>query len=170
MHEKPRGLAEPPADEVFPRINLPEHFLQDREPLIGGLLQALARMTASDHNLHDRDVIRALADMAQRYQTLVSSGLVYAEGVANPVQQNIIDTLQKLLQEFREVEHRHLGYTALKDADILKALVFLLGLAHVRTSGRPLSRGFLDFVRERFAADTGGPDPADAGGSHIILS
>lgn len=158
-----------PADEVFPRINVPEQFLRDQEQLIGGLLQGLGKLSASDHNLKDRDVIRALANMAQSYQTLVASGLVYAEATPNPVQQTIIETFRRLLQEFREVEHRHLGYTALKDSDILKALVFIVRLAQLHTSGRPLSRGFLDFLRERFPATDGALNSAEEAGSRILL-
>lgn len=169
QHEKPRELAEMPPDEVFPKINLPEQFLQAHEPLIGGLLQGLGKLSAGDRSLKDRDVIRALASMAQSYQTLVASGLVYAEAVPNPVQQTVIETLQQLLQEFREVEHRHLGYVSLKDSDTLKALVFILRLAQLHTSGRPLSRAFLDFVRERFLATGSALDSADDAGSRILL-
>ncbi len=55
-----------------------------------------------------------------------------------------------MLAEFRELEKKHLGYARLKDGDILYALVFALRLAHVHTSGRPLSRAFVDFLQERF--------------------
>ncbi|MGB8770057.1 MAG: hypothetical protein WCC92_10600 [Candidatus Korobacteraceae bacterium] len=58
--------------------------------------------------------------------------------------------LEKLLAEFRGLKQKHLGYTALKDSDVLKALVFTLRLAHSHTSGRPHSRWFLDFLHEHF--------------------
>ena len=88
--------------------------------------------------------------MARSYQTLVSSGLVYEEAVPNPVQQAIIDALRQLLQEFRELARNHLGHPRLKNAEVLKALVFTLRLAYSQPSGRPRSRRFLDFLRERF--------------------
>jgi hypothetical protein len=169
QYEKPRELAEMPPDEVFPKISVPEQFLEEHEPLIGGLLQGLGRLSASNRGLKDRDLIRALASMAQSYQTLVASGLVYAEAMPNPVQQTIIETLQRLLQEFREVEHRHLGYVSLKDSDSLKAVVFLLRLAQLHTSGRPLSRAFLDFLSERFPATAGSPPSKDDAAGRILL-
>jgi hypothetical protein len=64
-----------------------------------------------------------------------------------------------LLEELREViadydeESRQMGDPYLRDSDALKALVFVLRLALDRSSGRPLSRGFLDFLRTEFRKD-----------------
>jgi len=33
---------------------------------------------------------------------------------------------------------------------VLRALVFMIRLAHMHTSGRPLSRAFLDYMRAQF--------------------
>jgi hypothetical protein len=66
---------------------------------------------------------------------------------------------QALIQELREViadydqEGREMGDPHLDDSDALKALVFVLRLALDRSSGRPLSRGFLDFLRTEFMKD-----------------
>jgi hypothetical protein len=38
----------------------------------------------------------------------------------------------------------------LRDGDVFVALVFLLRLSEVHSSGRPKSRGFLDFLSEHF--------------------
>ncbi len=118
--------------------------------LIAGILQTLGKVSRADRNLHDRDLIGSLANMAHSYQTLIASGLVYQEALPNPVQQAVIGVLQQLFQEFREVEKKHRGYTTLKDGDILLALVFILRLIHMHSSGRPLARGFIDFLHERF--------------------
>ena len=91
-------------------------------------------------------MIAALANMARSYQTLVGSGLVYEQVPPGLAQQAIIEAVRQLLEEFRELEREHLGYTTLKDAEVLKALVLVLRLAHIHTSGRPRSRGFLDFL------------------------
>ncbi len=104
----------------------------------------------ADRDLTDRELIAALANMAKSYQTLVGSGLVYQEALPGLAQQTITDALGHLLEEFREVERQHRGYTTLKDSDALTALVFTLRLAHMQTSGRPRSRRFLDFLRQRF--------------------
>jgi hypothetical protein len=150
QHEEPRRLEDLPPEETFPAIEIPEQFLREREPLLMGIWHTLSGRYSRDRNLTDREVIGALTNMAKSLQTFVSSGLVYEEALPALAQQVIIDALRQLLQEFREVEQKHLGYSALKDTDVLKALVFTLRLAHAQTSGRPRSRRFLDFLRERF--------------------
>jgi len=54
------------------------------------------------------------------------------------------------VKRYREAEHKQLGYTNLRDGDVLKALVFLVRLGHGRTSGRPKSRAFVDFLFAQF--------------------
>jgi hypothetical protein len=57
----------------------------------------------------------------------------------------------------------------LRDSDVLKALVFLLRLAHARTSGRPKSRAFIDFLLAQFPEKQSAVlSPQDAG-SRIIV-
>ena len=77
--------------------------------------------------------------------------------------------MRQLLQEFRELEREHLGYTTLKDTEVLKVLVLALRLAHIHTSGRPLSRAFLDFLHDRFAEALSSIAAADEPGSRIIM-
>jgi hypothetical protein len=43
-----------------------------------------------------------------------------------------------------------MGHSNLRDSDVLKALVFLVRLAYGRTSGRPKSRAFVDFLFSQF--------------------
>jgi hypothetical protein len=168
QHEKPREFGETPPAETFPAIALREEFLSEHEALIAGILQTLGKVTQADRNLHDRDLTGALANMAQSYQTLIASGLVYQEALPNPVQQAVIGVLQGLFEEFREVEQKHRGYTTLKDGDVLQALVFTLRLIYMHSSGRPLARGFIDFLHERFPeAQPGREDEGER--SRIIL-
>ena len=72
-----------------------------------------------------------------------------------------------MVKQFREAEQKQLGYSNLRDSDVLKALVFLVRLGHGRTSGRPKSRAFIDFLFAQFpekaigrgrAAGSGEPD------------
>ena len=169
QHEKPRDLEGKMPEEMFPSVSIHQDFLVMHEPLIGGLAQTLARITRADRSLHDRDLIGALGVMAKTYQTMIASGIVYQETMPNPAQQTIIGMLDELFREFREVEARHVGFTSLKDRDVLQALVFTLRLVQLRTSGRPLSRAFIDFLQQRFPeADTPLGAAADSG-SRIIL-
>ena len=159
QHQDAPRLEDLPAEEVFSSIEIHEQFLREHEPLLLGVWHTLTRRYDADRNLTDREVIGALANMARSYQTLVGSGLVYQEAMPGLAQQAIMDALRRLLEEFRALEQKHLGYATLKDGEVLKALVFTLRLAHMRTSGRPFSRRFLDFLCEQFR-DT---QPAIAG-------
>jgi hypothetical protein len=150
QHEEAKRLEDLPADQWFPSIEIPEQFLDEHEPLLLGIWHTLTERYDADRSLTDREVIGALANLAKSYQTLVGSGLVYQEAMPGLAQQAIMDALQQLLEEFRALEQKHLGYANLKDGDVLKALVFTLRLAHMRSSGRPFSRRFLDFVCEQF--------------------
>ena len=59
-----------------------------------------------------------------------------------------------MVREFREAEQQHIGeipgHMRLRDSDVLKALVFLLRMGLGRTSGRPKSRAFIDFLFAQF--------------------
>ena len=169
QHEKPRQLEDAPPQEVFPKIELSDEFLRDREPVISGILQTLGRLPRSDRSLTDREAIAALANLATSYQTLIGSGLVYAQVPTSFAQQALIEAVRQLLEEFRQVEREHLGHSTLKDAEVLKVLVLTLRLAHINTSGRPRSRGFLEFLHQQFPAAQSSIAAADEPGSRIIM-
>jgi hypothetical protein len=169
QHEKPRQLEDAPPEEVFPKIELSDEFLHAREPVISGILQTIGRLSRSDRSLTDREVIAALANLATSYQTLIGSGLVYEQVPPSLAQQALIEAVRQLLEEFRQLEREHLGHTTLKDAEVLKVLVLVLRLAHIHTSGRPRSRGFLDFLHQQFHQAQSSIATADEPGSRIIM-
>jgi hypothetical protein len=143
-HPKPRHWGDHPPEELFPAIGIREGFLEPHKLLLTAMTETLADNV---RGLTDRELIGALANLAHSYQTLVSSGLVYQEALPNPAQQTVVAELQQLFQELREQQERDLGYRTLKDRDVLEALVFLLRVAYLYTSGRPLARGFVDSLR-----------------------
>jgi len=138
------------SDIEIPEVEIPEQFLYEREELILGLSFALAKSARGDHSLVDRDLIAAVSSLAKSYQTLVKSSLIYEPATANLAHQSIAREVETMVREFREAEEKHLGYNRLRDSDVLKALVFLLRMGLVRTSGRPKSRGFVDFLLAQF--------------------
>ena len=151
-HEKPRTAEQLAGEELFPKVEIGQRFYYEREPLIGGLLYELTRLSGLHRDWNDRDVSGALTALARNYERLTGSGIIYNESTANPIHQEIADELQKRIGEYREIEHQKLGYTSLKDSDVLKALVFLVRTAQVHTSGRPRSRSFLAYLAEQFPA------------------
>jgi hypothetical protein len=169
QHQKPRQLEDAPPEEVFPKIELSDEFLHDREPVISGILQTIGGLSRSDRSLTDQEVIAALANLATSYQTLIGSGLVYEQVPPSLAQQALIEAVRQLLEEFRELEREHLGYTTLKDGEVLKVLVLVLRLARIHTSGRPRSRGFLDFLHDRLHQAQSSIAADDEPGSRIIM-
>jgi hypothetical protein len=165
-NESANQLRELDREALMPQVEVPDTFLYEREHLLGGMSAAVAMAARRERGVYDRDVIQALTAMAKTYETQVSSGLIYERPTSGPVQQAIAAEIMKMLDEFRKTGEQHRGYSTLRDGDILKATVFMLRLALNKSSGRPKSRAFLDFLFENF------PEKSVAGapeGSRIIV-
>ena len=149
-HERPRPMQDLDQAALFPQIEIGQQFLYEHEHLIMGLSYALAKSARADRAITDADLIAALTSMTRKQETLVNSGLHYESPTASLSQQAVIAQINELLKGYREVEQKQLGYSRLRDSDLLAALVFLLRMGHARTSGRPKSRAFVDFVLSQF--------------------
>ena len=119
--------------------------------------------------MHDGDLIAALSALCTRYERLVRSGLHYEQALTNIAQQTIASEVEAMLQQYREVEQKHAGYSSLRDSDVLRALVFLLRMAYGRTSGRPKSRAFMDFLAAQFPERESGWVAPQEAASRIIM-
>jgi hypothetical protein len=181
-HEKPREASELDRTAMIPEVEVSEQFLYEREELILGLSFALAKCarngnslgsslqsSVGNHSLTDRDLIGALTSLAQSYRTLVESSLIYEQAAANLIQQQVAREVATMVKEFREAEVKHLGYSRLRDSDVLKALVFLLRMGLGRTSGRPKSRAFVDFLFAQFPEKASGLAAPEDTGSRIVI-
>jgi hypothetical protein len=156
-------------EALFLEVEISEQFLYEREELIMGLSFALAKSARADRSLTDRDLIAAVSSLAKSYQTLVNSSLIYEPATANLAHQSIAREVETMVREFREAERQHIGNTRLRDSDVLKALVFLLRMGLGRTSGRPKSRAFIDFLFAQFPekhSAIAGPEEA---GRRIVI-
>jgi hypothetical protein len=167
-HEKPRSIQYLDQSALFPKVEVGDQFLYEQEHLILGLSYALAKSARVDHGIRDADLIAALSPLARNYETLASSGLHYETPVTNLTHQAIANEVQKMIKEYREAEQKHMGYSKLRDSDILRAIVFLLRMGMVRTSGRPKSRAFVEFLYRRFPEQESSVVAADEG-SRIIV-
>ena len=161
-------------DLEIPEIEIQEQFLYEREELIMGLSFALAKSARAERSLDgrslmDRDLIAALSSLAKSYQTLVNSSLIYAPQTSNLAHQSIAREVESMVREFREAEEKHLGYNRLRDADVLTALVFLLRMGLARTSGRPKSRAFVDFLFAQFPEKQSALAGSEDAGSRIVI-
>jgi hypothetical protein len=173
-HEKPRPAEHLDRSALFPDVDIPEQFLYEREHLILGLSFALAKSARAGRSLDgrgltDRDVIAALTSLTRSYQTLVQSNLIYEAPTANLAHQEIAREVETMVKEFREAEQKHIGYSRLRDSEVLQALVFLLRMGVTRGSGRPRSRAFVDFLFAQFPESASGVAAPEDSGSRIVI-
>jgi hypothetical protein len=167
-HENPRAVEELDQSALFPKVAIGEQFLYEQEHLILGLSFALAKSSRANRDIRDTDLIAALTALARTYETLASSGLVYEAPVPNLAHQAVAAEVQKMLKEYREAEQKHMGYSKLRESDVLCALVFLLRMGMTQTSGRPRSRAFLDFLYRQFPERETAVLAADEGSRLIV--
>jgi hypothetical protein len=168
-HEKPRAAGQIDPSALFLQIEVSDHFMYEKEHLLMGLTFALAKAARGDRSLHDQDLLSALSMLATSYERRVNSGLVYDPPLTSNSQRRAATEIETMVKEYREAEQKHMGYSTLRDSEVLKALVFLLRLANGRTSGRPKSRAFVEFLFSQFPEkETTVVTPQETG-SRIIL-
>ena len=167
-HEKPRPINDLDQAALFLQVEVGDQFLYEREHLLMGLSYALAKSARADRSLADSDLIAALTSMAKTYETLVNSGLHYETPIASRPQQTVAAEVQKMLKEYREAEQQHMGYVRLRDSEVLRALVFLVRMALGRTSGRPKSRAFIDFLFAQFPEKHSALAAPEGAGNRIV--
>jgi len=168
-HEKPRPADQFEAESLFLQVEISEQFTYEREHLLMGLSYALAKAAHADRSLNDRDLMAALSAMCMSYERLVNSGLHYEQPLTGRALQAVAAQVETMLKQFREIEQKERGYSTLRDSDVLKALVFLVRLGHGRTSGRPKSRAFIDFLFAQFPERQSALVTPQEAGSRIIV-
>ena len=167
-HEKPRNMRDLNPADLFVQVEVEDQFLYQHEHLLMGLTFALSKSVRADRSLNDTDLIAALTALTKTWETLVNSGLVYESPIASPAQQAVVAEVQNMVREYREAEQKHVGYTQLRDSEVLRALVFLVRMAHGRASGRPKSRAFVDFLLAQFPEKASGIAAPEEVGSRLI--
>ena len=168
-HEKPRSADEIDPASLFLQVEVPEAFIYEKEHLLMGLSYALAKSCRADRGLQDRDLIGALSVLATSYGRRINSGLHYEPPLTSEPQRRAVGEVETMVKEYREAEQKHVGHSSLRDSDVLKALVFLLRLTNGRTTGRPKSRSFVEFLFEQFPEREPAVVAPQEAGSRIIL-
>jgi len=168
-HEKPRPADQLDAAGLFLHVEVSDQFMYEKEHLLMGLTYALAKAARGDRSLHDQDLIQTLSVLTKSYERRVNSGLHYEQPLTSDSQRRAAAEVETMIKEYREADQKHVGYSTLRESEVLKALVFLLRLAHARTSGRPKSRALVEFLFSQFPEkETAVVTPQEAG-SRIIL-
>jgi len=168
-HEKPRSADQIDPAGLFLQIEVSDQFMYEHEHLLMGLTFALANAARQDRTLHDQDLIAVISALVTNYERRVNSGLHYEQPLTAETQRRAAAEVETMIKEYREAKQKHLGYSSLRDSDVLKALAFLVRLAHGRTSGRPKSRAFVEFLFAQFPEkESAVVTPQEAGSGLII--
>ena len=154
--EKTTALPEMPYKDV----EVPDRFLHEHEQMIGAISVQLLRHHLEYPRVTDKDLLEGLEKLIQTYQTQ-QSGIYYeslpeggpAVGVFREVKQ-FFDEIEKKAHQQGTIAP---GFTALKEGDVIRALVFLFRLATVHSNHRPRGRAFLSFLRQMFPAAASAP-------------
>jgi hypothetical protein len=168
-YEKPRTADQLDRESMFLQVEISEQFVYEREELLLGLSYALAKAAQADRGLNDRDLMAALSALSTSYERLVNSGLHYEQPLTSGAQLAVAAQVEEMLKQFHEAEEKELGYSTLRDSEVLKALVFLVRLGYGRTSGRPKSRAFIDFLLAQFPEKQSAVVTPQEAGSRIIV-
>lgn len=168
-HEKPRSADQIDPAGLFLQVEISDQFMYEHEHLLMGLTYALSKSARSDRTLNDQDFIAALTMLATSYERRANSGLHYEPPLTGESRRRAVAELETMVKEYREAELKHVGYSRLRESDVLKALVFLVRLACGRTSGRPKSRMFVDFLFAQFPERESTVVTPQEAGSRIIL-
>jgi hypothetical protein len=168
-HEKPRSADQIDPAGLFLQVEFSDQFMYEKEHLLMGLTYALAKAARADHTLHDQDLIAALSMLATIYERRLNSGLVYEPPLTSEPQRRAVAEIENMVKEYREAEQKHVGYSTLRDSEVLKALVFLVRLGYGRTSGRPKSRAFIEFLYTQFPEKESAVVTPQEAGSRIII-
>lgn len=154
--------AERPAELPYPKYELTDEFLEQREPFIGALALRMLEQSLARPGTLDADLLAALDSLIRTQETL-ASGIYYDSLPGTPAAESHFRGLQEFIQESRRQEDQRGRSAPLKDEDLSKSLVFLARLGRARTNGRPRAKGFMDFLRQQF------PQAAQKAESPLIL-
>lgn len=150
-HRKPLS----PEEFPFHTIEFSVDFVQEHWAVVAGLSATILGFQIQNKGVTDADVTAALEAMAETMRTL-GSGIYFERPPNAPLPRALYGQIGVFLQDFKKQEASRGDLPALKDSEAFRLLIFMLRVAKQESNGRPRSRAFLGFLRERF------PLPAEA--------
>jgi hypothetical protein len=147
-HEKIDSID--PAEMPNRDVEVTEEFLNEHDPLLAFLSEAVLGCALRTEGAVDADVREALAAIIKTYRTR-QSGLIYETRPANPIAANVQKLLTERIEELQKALTEQTGMTTLRDAEFLGIFVFLHRIALHWDNRRPRGRSFLSFLLARQA-------------------
>jgi len=145
--QHPRTL---PPDTPLLDVRIAPDVVHANGQLLSAVAFTIAKFCAQQSRATDPDVLASLQALAETYKTL-SSGIIYEQRPAIPVQGELYDALSAFLADTKQKVVQSSG--RFKDSEIFPLLVFLFRMGLLRANGRPRSRRFIEFLRGQFPGD-----------------
>ena len=145
--QHPRTL---PPDTPLLDVRIASDVVHANGQLLSAVAFTIAKFCAQQPRASDPDVLASLQALAETYKTL-SSGIIYEQRPAIPVQGELYDALSAFFADTRQKVRQSSG--RFKDSEIFQLLVFLFRMGLLRANGRPRSRRFIEFLRGQFPGD-----------------
>lgn len=154
LESRAREKVNEPDPETLPNrdIELKEEFLEKIDELLEAVSQMLLSAALQTPGAVDRDVQTALEAMIRTYRTK-ESGLIYESRPDNPIAGMVQQRMQADIEQYSQALTRERGMTAVRDADVLGALVFLQRLALYFDNSRSRGRSLISYLLHRFPMD-----------------
>lgn len=147
-------------------VRIDESFVDTYQPFIAVLASGLLQASLSTPGAVDSDVREALEALIKTHKTS-QSGLIYETRPSNPYADSVQQRFKQFIEEIKEKVYQDSGVHSVRDADILRVLVFFQRLALLRQNGRRRGKSFLSSLWMSFPP---GPEPKAEPGSPIITS
>jgi hypothetical protein len=128
---------------------IPQDIVYTHQQLMTALAFSIAKFCAAQPAAVDADILAALQALAQTYKTL-SSGIIYEKPPDALLPRELYAALTAFLGEIKKRQAERAPSSSFKEGDIFHLLVFLYRMGLLRTSGRPRSRRFIEFLRGQF--------------------
>jgi len=137
-----------PAKTPLLDVRLTEDLVQTQQQLLSALAFTIAKFCAEHREATDPDLLAAIESLANSYRTL-SSGIVYEQLPALPVQRDLYTTLSQFLESAKRPTPQT-SFGPAKNSEIFQLLVFLYRMGLLHTNGRPRARRYIEFLRGQF--------------------
>jgi hypothetical protein len=141
-NEHPRAL---PADTPLLDSRIQQDTIHTHGQFLSAIAFTIAKFCAMQPSTTDPDVLSALRALAETGKTLVA-GIVYEQPPPGLIPRELYDTLSAFVAGTKQ----NSSFGPVKDSEIFQLLVFLFRMGLLRTSGRPRSRRFIEFLRGQF--------------------
>jgi hypothetical protein len=141
-----------PGPMLHPEVQVTEAFMSRNEILLLIATQLWWTAAKEREGVLDSDLREALAATVKTMKTEATSGLIYTSKPENAIAAALQTSFSEKFAEWRaEVEQRAAAEgmsNMVRDADVLKMLIFLERLAASVNNGRPRCRAFYEMLSQ----------------------